>query len=136
MADKIFVLDSNIWISFIIKKKLNILTDIILNNSLIILSCKNMEDEISDVLNRPKLKKYISVKDIEEAVLLHRKLTKNIILGNIKKQNRDKDDDYLFALCKAGNAGYFVSGDKDILESGIKPPPVILSLLEFNSMFK
>ena len=136
MANKTFVLDSNIWISFIIKKKLNVLADIIIDNSLIVLSCDKLIEEISDVLKRIKFRKYISIKDIEEAIILHKKLIIPVIIKNIKKQNRDKDDDFLFALCEAGKADFIVSGDKDILESKIKSPPTILTFSEFINMFK
>lgn len=136
MADNIFVLDSNVWISFIIGKKLNILADIIIDHDLVVLNCHELEKEISTVLKRTKFKKYIAAKDIEEALILFSKLTNFVVLGNIKKLNRDKNDDFLFTLCKVGKAGYFVSGDKDILECGINPPPLVIAVNAFIKMFK
>ena len=109
---------------------------ILQNNEISVLSCSKLKEEISVVLHRPKFKKYISNKDIIEAIILHDKLSNTVVLGDIKKQNRDKDDDYLFALCKMGKADYLVSGDKDVLDSGIKPPPVLLTMNEFLEMYK
>lgn len=47
----------------------------------------------------------------------------------------DRDDNYLLGLSKAGKAGYLVSGGNDVLESEIKPPPLIISMKEFLELF-
>ncbi len=135
MESKIFVLDTNIWISFVIGKKLHQLAEIITINNLLILNCETLENEIDNVLSRPKFKRYITDKDIDEAIILIQKLSTTIQIGEIKKYTSDLNDDFLFALCYKGNADYIVSGDKHILQSGITPPPVILSLHEFIKMF-
>lgn len=118
-----------------IKKKLSLLVEILQIHEITVLSCSKLKEEISVVLHRPKFRKYISNKNIIEAIILHDKLSNAMVLGVIKKQNRDQDDDYLFALCKIGKADYLVSGDKDVLESGIEPPPVLLTMHEFLEMY-
>ena len=135
MKNKVLVLDTNIWISFIIGRKLHQLAEIITSNNLVILNCEILENEIYNVLIRPKFKRYIKDKDIVEAIILIQKLSTAIQLGDIKRYTSDLNDDFLFALCYKGNADYIVSGDKHILKSGITPPPVILTLNEFIKMF-
>ena len=46
-----FVLDSNIWISYLITQTEQRLVDIINNNDLIIFSCEELFEELNRVLN-------------------------------------------------------------------------------------
>jgi len=69
------VLDSNIWISYIIGRKLQDLVSVIQNNELQVFTCSTIINEIKDVLNRPKFRKYISVENIKEALIIHQKIT-------------------------------------------------------------
>ena len=68
------VLDSNIWISYIIGRKLQDLVSVIQDNELQVFTCSTMITEIKEVLNRPKFRKYISVEDSKEAVIIHQKI--------------------------------------------------------------
>lgn len=58
MRSRKFVLDTNIWISYLINKKENELIDIIVQNELVIYSCDELLYEIRNVLNYKHLKKY------------------------------------------------------------------------------
>lgn len=136
MKDKILVLDTNIWVSFIIGRKFHQLAEIITTNDLVVLNCETLENEIYNVLHRPKFKRYITDKDISEALVLIQKLTTTIQLSEVKKYTADHNDDFLFALCYKGNANYIVSGDKHILQSAITSPPIILTLNDFIKMFR
>ncbi len=135
MKSKIYVLDTNIWVSFIIGKKIHELVKIIIDNNLKVLTCDQLIGELKDVLHRPKFSKYISKEDINEAIIIHLKTTKKTECKNVLNGFRDRNDNYLLGLSKAGKAGYLVSGDNDILESKIKPPPLIISMKEFLNLF-
>ncbi len=131
IRNKKIIFDSNIWISFIIGRKLPELIDIIKNHQIKVLSCQILINEIRDVLNRPKFRKYISSDDIEEAIIIHRKLVSEYNNLIIKPLCRDNHDDYLFALAYAQNADFIVSGDNDVLDVQIIPPPKLISLRSF-----
>jgi putative PIN family toxin of toxin-antitoxin system len=51
-----FVVDNNIWISYLITQTEQRLVDIINNNDLVIFSCKELFEELNRVLNYSHLK--------------------------------------------------------------------------------
>ncbi|UXE62473.1 MAG: putative toxin-antitoxin system toxin component, PIN family [Woronichinia naegeliana WA131] len=54
------VIDTNIWISFLIGKAITGLNQAIINDRVIILFSDDLFCELMEVLNRPKFKKYFS----------------------------------------------------------------------------
>ncbi len=58
------IIDNNIWISFVIGKKLSSLRKILTNKNIQIFVCSELLQEFSDVITRPKLKNYIKKSDI------------------------------------------------------------------------
>ena len=71
------VIDTNLWVSFLITRNYHKLDKIIVNHQAQLLFSKELLAEFIDVVNRPKLKKYFSKKDVE--ILLH-SLEKNLHL--------------------------------------------------------
>ena len=110
-----FVLDNNIWISYLITKKEQKLIDIIADNDLIIFSCKELLIEVERVLKYPHLKKYKV--NVPYAIKLVKTATVYFDLSYpIKRYVRtDKDDDYLIALALQTSSGFITTGDNDIL---------------------
>jgi predicted nucleic acid-binding protein len=53
-----FVLDNNIWVSYFITKKENILLEIIETYELAIFSCDELIRELRDVLGRTHIREY------------------------------------------------------------------------------
>ena len=74
MANDVFVLDSNIWISYLITGRFHILVENILELKIDVVTCNQLIDEISNVLQREKFIKYISKRQINEAIAIHIKL--------------------------------------------------------------
>lgn len=110
-----FVLDNNIWISYLITKKEQKLIDIIAYNDLTVFSCNELLIEVERVLHYPHLKKYrVNVSyalKIVKATTVHYELS-----YPIKRYVRtDKDDDYLIALALQTSSGFITTGDNDIL---------------------
>lgn len=60
------VIDVNIWISFGIGKQLAVLPDIVKDPEIEIFASNQLLNELMDVCNRPKLKKYLSERRIQE----------------------------------------------------------------------
>lgn len=109
------VIDSNIWISFLIGKTLAGLSEAIISDNVIILFSIELFEELIEVLQRPKFTKYFSQEDIQELIsLIHSKLE----WVEIKKyfdDCRDSKDNFLLDLCVSGKADYLISGDEDLL---------------------
>ena len=50
------ILDTNVWISFLIGKRVSVLKDLIINDSVRIIYCEQLITEIKEVTTRPKIK--------------------------------------------------------------------------------
>ena len=64
------VIDTNIWISFLIGKSLTGLSEAIISDQVIVLFSNDLFGELIKVLKRPKFKKYFSETAIEDLVTL------------------------------------------------------------------
>ena len=111
------VFDNNIWISFLIGKRLAELRSIFDRKDVEIYYCDELEREFLDVAHRPKILKYVNEKQIER---VHRLMMVSCHLGEVIKLEttpvRDPKDVYLLALSDVVKADYLVSGDSDLLE--------------------
>jgi putative PIN family toxin of toxin-antitoxin system len=135
-----FVLDNNIWVSYLITGKEQKLIDIIADNGLTVFSCDELLAEVRRVLNYPHLKKY----DVNVSYAL--KVVKGAtthysIIYPIKRYiPLDENDDYLIALALQTSSGFITSGDSDILsekanlEKKYKKLKIITKI-EFERMF-
>jgi len=109
------VIDTNIWIGFLIGKTLSGLSEAIMNNKVKILFSEELFDELVEVLQRPKFKKYFSQENIAELIsLLYFKMEK-IEITDYFIDCRDPKDNFLLDLCVSGNADYLITGDDDLL---------------------
>ncbi len=109
------VIDTNIWIGFLIGKTLSGLSEAIINNKIRILFSYELFDELIKVLQRPKFKKYFSKKSITELISLLELKTELIEIKKQFEECRDPKDNFLLDLCISGNADYLITGDDDLL---------------------
>ncbi len=120
MTRNIIILDTNIWISSLLSRRYDILANIILSNELDIVTCNNLINEISEVLQREKFWRYITKKEVSEAVKIHVKLCRFIEVEIKTDYLTDKNDNYLIDLYQTASATLLVTGDKQILEQAPK----------------
>ena len=66
MKSKKIILDTNIWISFLISKKLSQLDTLIDDKEIILIFSNELLEEFVDVVSRPKFKKYFSKKTLKK----------------------------------------------------------------------
>ncbi len=109
------VIDTNIWVSFLIGRTLSGLEDFIINDRIQILSSYELLEEMSDVLHRPKFQKYFTVDVIQELVSLMLTKVEIVEIKETFDLCRDPKDNFLLDLCAAGRADYLVTGDEDLL---------------------
>jgi len=111
-----FVLDNNVWISYFIAKRQQIIIDIATKNHINIFACDELIEEFKEVLQYPHLKKYST--NIKEAVKIIKDITVPFTLTYPLKRYipADADDDYVIALALQTNSGFVTSGDNDILD--------------------
>ncbi len=127
------ILDTNIWLSYIITKKLPDLVSLIYSNNLILYGSDPLYDELKEVLGRKKFEKYLEF-SIEEYVAFQKRLTKKVDTEKIFIGSPDPKDDFLFDLANQSDATHLVTGDKNILEFSY-PPLKIISFAEFRNSF-
>jgi len=115
-----YVLDVNIWVSVFISGKISILVQLIIEHNITIYVSNELLEELSEVLVRPKFKKYLN-----NAVASYVYLAKNIstLMQAERKYNKapDADDNYLYDLC-LHTKSTLVTGDKTLLAYTAKPP--------------
>lgn len=127
------IVDTNLWISFLIGKRLNCLLELLDNPWFTLVSTPILNEKISRVVRRPKLKHYFP----EESVLqLEKWMEKNAEmheLDTITPRCRGPKDDYLLELAIKSKATFLVSSDKDLLEIGQVDGCRIMTFTEFEA---
>ncbi|MBQ9434930.1 MAG: putative toxin-antitoxin system toxin component, PIN family [Bacteroidales bacterium] len=124
------VFDTNIWVSYFLKGNFKELVEMVFDYDVDFYRAKELTREISDVLTRNKLKKYLTL-PISEYIRFYERLS---ILIKIKLEFsgcRDPKDNFLFDLAYQSNSKYLVSGDKDVMETELKKKLEVITLTKF-----
>lgn len=110
------VIDTNIWISFLLTKDFSSFDKIVSNPNLTLLFNSKLLEEFIDVAGRPKFKKYFSQTDLEELLYRMKEHGEFIFVTSSTTICRDPKDNFLLALSKDGKASHLITGDKDLLD--------------------
>lgn len=110
------ILDTNLWISFLITKKYTDLDTLISNQSIVILFSDELLEEFIAVTQRPKLKKYFNDDELIKILELIDSFAEIVKVKSQVTLRRDNKDDFLLNLAIDGKADYLLTGDKDLLE--------------------
>ncbi len=113
--DKI-VLDTNIFIYFLISNSFHKLDKKLKNNDIKLLFSEELLSEFLQVVSRPKFKKYFSDKDITNLLNDLHNYADLIEVYSQVNVCRDKKDNFLLALCVDGKADFLITGDQDLLD--------------------
>ena len=125
------IIDTNIWISFLIGKELQDLKDWIANEKVKIISTDQLINEIRLVTSRDKLKKYFNQDKVSDLISLLDILADKVKIKKIDKICRDPKDDFLLALAKESRANYLITGDKDLLDIRVYGRTKIVTVRQF-----
>ena len=136
MQREVIILDSNIWISYLITRRLDTLVELIQQHQLTILTSEHLIEEITEVLLRPKFKKYLKHSDIKEFTAIHLKLCRLVDTDETVHQLTDPKDNFLLNLYNKGKATLLVSGDKKFLHEAIGLNYRVMTLSEFELSLK
>ncbi|MEO7263456.1 MAG: putative toxin-antitoxin system toxin component, PIN family [Ferruginibacter sp.] len=109
------VIDTNIWISFLLTKDFTAFDKIISSSQIILLFSSELLEEFIDVANRPKFKKYFKQTDLEELLFQMNLHGQFIDVKSSVNICRDPKDNFLLSLSKDGKATHLITGDKDLL---------------------
>lgn len=128
---ELIVNDTNIWISSLITNRYKKLENLLIENEIIILFSEELLLEFSEVIQRPKFKKYFSEIEVEEILNSLGNYIKFIDVKSKVSICRDPKDNFLLSLCLERNADYLITGDKDLLEIKNLSKTKIVTISEF-----
>jgi len=130
------IIDTNLWISFLIGKELQNLKDLIVDARIRLVSTDQLINELKLVTSREKLKKYFEPEKVTDLISLLEIISEKVKIKKIKQICRDPKDDFLLALSKVSKADFLITGDKDLLEIKRYDRTVILTFKKFKEMIK
>lgn len=110
------IIDTNLWISFLITKEFSKLDKLLLKGTVKLVFSQELLDEFLEVVQRPKFKKYFSQTDIISILTTINEYADFVDVNSIIQLCRDEKDNFLLGLAVDGNADYLFTGDHDLLE--------------------
>jgi putative PIN family toxin of toxin-antitoxin system len=125
------VIDTNIFLQFLISKKVLKLDDLIEKQELKVLYCEELLNELLAVMHRPKLKVFFVQKDTEKLMAQLKIFGSFSIIKNKVVACRDPKEDFLLSLGKQGKADYIITNNKDLLMLETFEQIKIVTLNEF-----
>ena len=109
------VLDTNIFIYFLMSDSFHKLDKKLKNNDAKLLFSEELLSEFIQVVSRPKFKKYFSDKDVTNLLNHLHNYADLIEVHSQVNVCRDKKDNFLLSLCIDGKADFLITGDEDLL---------------------
>ena len=130
------IFDTNVWISFLIGRRLAKIKQHISNDSIRVIVTEQLLTEIRTVTSREKLKKYFPKESVKELIELLETIAEKVEIKPTHFINRDPKDNFLLDLIDFSKADYLVTGDKDLLEHNPFKTAQILTPTEFEKNLK
>ncbi len=125
------IIDTNLWISFLLKGNFVVLDVLISEENVVLLFSNELIEEFVEVIRKPKFKKYFTSRDSElllqkmHSIAVFVEVTSNIEIC------RDPKDDFLLSLAVDGLATHLITGDKDLLVLGRFQNTEIITLTDY-----
>lgn len=135
MKNKIYkvIFDTNIWISFLIGKRLHLISQYVANGQIRIITTNQLLEEIKQVTAREKLRKYFPQDSVIQLITLLETIATNVEVQPKNFICRDPKDNFLLDLIECSKADFLVTGDKDLLEHNPFKKAQIINPNDFES---
>lgn len=115
MKSKKVILDTNLWISFLISHRLDEIDDLLLDGKIRLIFSKESIEEFIAVAKRPKFEKFFTDKNINDLLQLFDSYGKLVNVSTAITDCRDDKDNFLLSLAVDSKSDYLVTGDSDLL---------------------
>jgi len=125
------IIDTNLWISFLISKNYTSLDEILFSGNCVLIFSEELLDEFLTVIKRPKFRRFFTQEDTEYLIETIQEYAKFVEVKSKVNVCRDKKDNFLLSLSKDVNADYLITGDMDLLELKEFESTKIISMSEF-----
>lgn len=126
------IVDTNLWISFLIGRKLSCLLDLLSYPEFQLVVSSELTSEIREVFLRPKFAKFYTAENLDMLMKFMNQCAINFELKNIHPRCRDPKDDYLLELASVSKADFLITGDKDLLDIKEIGSCSIVTAMEFD----
>lgn len=129
------IIDSNVWISFLIGKQLLGLEKLLNDDKFQIITCEEQICELLEVFAKPKLQKYFINEKVSEFFLLLE--MKSALIKRVSRIDlcRDAKDNFLLGLANDSTADLLITGDKDLLILNPFGKTLIISFSDFEKQY-
>lgn len=107
------IIDTNLWISFLISKNYSQLDEIIFSRKCILIFSEELLDEFLTVIKRPKFRKFFSQADTENLIETIQEYAEFVDVKSNVNICRDIKDNFLLSLSKDSKAVFLITGDND-----------------------
>ena len=125
------ILDTNLWISYFLRSGNSPLNRLIEQEQLIFLWSEELIEELIQVSQRDKFRKYIPLDQLTSFLGYLQSKSELVDVKSEVKLCRDPADDFLLCLAKDGTADFLITGDKDLLALSQISSTQILTLTTF-----
>lgn len=131
------IIDTNLWISFLISKNYTQLDKIIFSGKCVLIFSDELLKEFLSVIKRPKFRRFFSLEDTENLIETIQEYAEFVDVKSKVTICRDEKDNFLLSLSKDSKADFLITGDKDLLVLKTYESAEILTITEFiTSNFK
>lgn len=128
------IFDTNVWISFLIGRRLSSIKTHLINAQIVIITTQQLLNEIKEVTDRERLKKYFPKESVIELLDFLETIAETVEIKPTHLINRDPKDNFLLDLIDFSQADYLVTGDKDLLIHNPFKSATILTPADFEKV--
>ena len=125
------IIDTNLWISFLLSDKLLPLDKIISHHEIELIFSLELIDELVEVTQRPRFRKYFPIAYVQTLLEKLQARSTTIKVTSEIEICRDPEDNFLLALAKDSDAHFLLTGDNDLLVMGSFGNTKIITFIDF-----
>jgi len=131
------IIDTNLWISLLIGKRMSEMRTLCNNKTVSVYICEELVTEFARIATCKKIRQYAPEERIKETVNLMKSSCIEVSIKNavVSSPLRDVNDLYLLALADTTKADYILTGDKDLLILQSHNQTKIVTYNEFVQLF-
>jgi putative PIN family toxin of toxin-antitoxin system len=112
---KRIIIDTNLWISFLITNDFNKLDHFLNSDKYLVVFSDELFDEFLEVVHREKFVRYFNDLNIKILVEIINEKALFVKVFSIVNICRDVKDNFLLSLAIDGDVDYLITGDNDLL---------------------
>lgn len=128
---KRIIIDTNLWISFLITNDFNKLDQFLDSDKYQIVFSEELFNEFIEVVHREKFNRYFNDLNIKNLVEIINDKALFVKVVSIVDVCRDLKDNFLLSLAIDGDADYLITGDNDLLSIKKIKKTLILTINDF-----